>query len=691
MTVASRAVCPRCRRSYQAAALVCAVDGETLIEEDELLLAGRTEPVVTPPSLVSATRRAGAWDDVEEVEELEELAPELPPTPPLSQAYTGSGRFAAPRPRANSAPPIAPARATPPPGTPRSDISDPLFRTTGLNAPARRRTDPPAPRHRTTDPPVHGPLTPPSGFRRDTGPMARVDPSGAGLGWLGERLGPYRLLRQLGEGGMARIYLAEHEKLGRICAIKRLHADHFADRLTVARFLAEARAVGAIHHPNLVAAYDVVEEPNEIYLVMEYLDGRDVAHVLRTEGPMAPARAVDIIAQACDGLAAVHAHNIVHRDLKPENIFLTRDPDGHERVKLLDFGVARLIGDRPQELKTRSGLTVGTPTYMSPEQATASEIDARSDIYTVGVVLYEMLCGMPPFTGAGYGDVMLMHVNDAAPRLSSRRSDVPPWLESVVTRCLEKEPDQRFESAAELAAVLRAGPRSSAPTHQDPRGTMRVRTIPQVKQGWNWRPAAAVLGAVLLFCATVLTVLWTQRGAEPPARAPAVATLAPSTAANTVPGAVPNTAPAPPPPAPPVAATAAPVPQEAPAAAPVMLGPPHRVRVTTRPYHATVSLRGQEPCRSPCYLLIPNMLGTVEIHVSAPGYVDDSRTVDASDPPNPLRLRLSRIPKTPSSSPTDDGPEATSETTPEPSEKKRGESRAPGGARDGTVDPFDSP
>lgn len=274
---------------------------------------------------------------------------------------------------------------------------------------------------------------------------------------LGEqRLGRYRLIRIIGEGGMARIYLAEEETRGRLCAIKRLHATHFSDRVTVGRFLREARAVAGIDHPNLVATYDVIDQPDEICLVMEYLDGCDLAEVLEEEGPLDPLRAAAYCAQACDGLEAVHTRGIIHRDLKPENLFLAYEPNGEERIKLLDFGVARLLEELPRDLRTKTGQTVGTPMYMSPEQATASEdLDGRSDIYMLGVVLFELLTGTRPFCGAGYGEVMLKHVNDPPPRPTSRRRSIPPWLEDIVMRCLEKDPDARYQSAAKLASALR--------------------------------------------------------------------------------------------------------------------------------------------------------------------------------------------------------------------------------------------
>ncbi len=426
--------------------------------------------------------------------------------------------------------------------------------------------------------------------------------AGAGAG-AAEVLGQYRLVRQLGEGGMARIYLAEHVKLGRICAIKRLHADHFEDRITVARFLAEARAVSDISHPNLVAVYDVVEEPNEIYIVMEYLDGVDVAAVLRDEGRFEPRRAAEIAAQACDGLAAVHARDIIHRDLKPENIFLARDPAG-ERVKLLDFGVARLTIDRPKELRTRSGLTVGTPTYMSPEQATASPLDARSDLYAIGVLLYEMIAGVPPFVGAGYGDVMLMHVNDPPPALSSRRADVPSWLEAVVMRCLEKEPEARYQTATELAAALRSSGTAQVTV---PRRTPPPQ--PATKKRWPAAAALAGIGAVAV-AVVVAAIAWPQPApiVKPPIAEPIAA---PATV--------------------PISATAP-------------ASEPRKLQVSTTPLGARVAVDGIERCRTPCAVELPDNAPSAQLDVSADGYAPERRLIDLAAPPPSLTLILRRAP-----------------------------------------------
>jgi serine/threonine-protein kinase len=449
-----------------------------------------------------------------------------------------------------------------------------------------------------------------------------------------EKLGPYRLIKLLGEGGMARIYLAEHEKIGRICAIKRLHADHFEDRITVARFLAEARAVSDITHPNLVAVYDVVEEPNEIYIVMEYLDGHDVAQVLRDERRLTPPRAAEIAAQACDGLAAVHEKNIIHRDLKPENIFLMKD-GSRERVKLLDFGVARLTIDRPKELQTRSGLTVGTPTYMSPEQATASEIDCRSDLYAIGVLLYEMLAGAPPFTGAGYGDVMLMHVNDPPTPISAHRSDVPPWLELVVMKCLEKEPEARFQTAMELATALRAGATAESvlPPPNAKRKAKQGSPYPAISRRKSRLPVGIAVGAAAAIAlAAGIAIVAGSR--HPVADAVVV--------------------PSPPPP------KAAPPP------------PAKKLSLSSVPPGASVALDGKARCATPCDVELPPGARTVALDLTAEGFEVEHRILEAASAPDGLRFTLRKATPLKVAHPPSHGPKGPKKKT----------------DRNATVDPF---
>ncbi|HEX2573518.1 MAG TPA: serine/threonine-protein kinase [Polyangia bacterium] len=437
-----------------------------------------------------------------------------------------------------------------------------------------------------------------------------------------ERLGGYRLLRMLGEGGMARVYLAEHEKLGRLCAVKRLHAAHFEDHVTVSRFLAEARAVSGIRHPNLVGIYDIIEEPEEICLVMEYLEGQDLGQILREQGPFYPPRAAALCAQACEGLEAVHARGIVHRDLKPDNLFLAREPDGQERVKLLDFGVARLVEDRPRALRTQSGQTVGTPQYMSPEQATASPIDPRSDIYMMGVVLFELVTGRTPFVGKGYGDVMMKHVHNKPPRPSDLRPNVPAWIDDIILRCLEKDPAKRFQSARELAAELRR--------EATVRVTMPVEQL-VVRRAWSNRTLVFMLAGALaigMAVAVWLVVRFTgARPAVPPTGEPAVAVHGKGAAEGANVRADARSS----------ADTEEEEPSE-PAKPPVV-----RLKVVTLPPGAAVQVDGDLRCLGPCEVeLQGGVERPVEVRVSAPGYATERRLIDIASPPPELRIPLRR-------------------------------------------------
>ena len=436
-----------------------------------------------------------------------------------------------------------------------------------------------------------------------------------------ERLGGYRLIRMLGEGGMARVYMAEHEKLGRLCAIKRLHAAHFEDHVTVSRFIAEARAVSGIRHPNLVGIYDIIEEPTEICLVMEYLEGQDLGHILREQGPFYPPRAAALCAQACEGLEAVHARGIVHRDLKPDNLFLAREPDGLERVKLLDFGVARLVEDRPRALRTQSGQTVGTPQYMSPEQATASPIDPRSDIYMMGVVLFELVTGRTPFVGKGYGDVMMMHVHNKPPRPSDLRSGVPAWLDDIILRCLEKDPAKRFQSARELAAELRREPTV--------RVTMPVEQL-VVRRGWSNRTLVLMLGGALVIGMAIAVWLVVRLTSARPAALPAGEPAAALHSKDAAGGANLRTDARP--------SAGAEEEDVEPAKPPIV-----RLRVVTQPPGAAVQVDGDLRCLGPCEVeLQGGPERPVEVRVSAPGYVTERRLIDIASPPPELRIPLRR-------------------------------------------------
>jgi len=279
---------------------------------------------------------------------------------------------------------------------------------------------------------------------------------------VGERIGNYQVVQRLGEGGMATVYLATHPTLGRRVAVKVLNADLARLDQMVQRFFNEARAASAIGHRGIVEVFDLGTLPSGApYIVMEYLDGESLAQRMIRTGRLSLDTAADIAGQAAGVMEAAHARGIVHRDLKPDNLFLVPDPlwPGRELVKLLDFGIAKLTQRPPDaaDQRTRTGVILGTPRYMSPEQCRESrDVDHRTDVYSLGVVLYEMLAGAPPFVSGSWGELAHMHIGVAPPPLQTHMPDVPTSVAEIVHRALEKEPAARFQSMAELERALRA-------------------------------------------------------------------------------------------------------------------------------------------------------------------------------------------------------------------------------------------
>jgi tRNA A-37 threonylcarbamoyl transferase component Bud32 len=277
---------------------------------------------------------------------------------------------------------------------------------------------------------------------------------------IGQSIGNYRVTQLLGEGGMGMVYLAEHPTLGRRAAVKVLHPDLVATHEMIQRLFNEARAANAVGHPGIVEVSDLGLLPSGTpYIVMEYLEGQSLGARIAATGRLSLRAALDIADQAASALGAAHAKGIIHRDLKPDNLFLTPDPlaPGRERLKVLDFGIAKLAR-RPSsaaDVRTRTGAILGTPRYMSPEQCRDSrEVDHRSDIYSLGVILYEMLSGAPPFVSASWGEMAHMHLGVKPPDLGASVPELPPALERAVSRALEKEPDARFQSMEELRQAL---------------------------------------------------------------------------------------------------------------------------------------------------------------------------------------------------------------------------------------------
>src|SRR5215813_4476070 len=279
--------------------------------------------------------------------------------------------------------------------------------------------------------------------------------------------GKYRLERLIAHGGMGSVYRAVHQQLERNVAIKILRAEFLADQVIAERFNREARAAAKLKHPNIVAIYDFGSMPNGgAYLVMELIEGWSLREELRTHtaghGQMRPERAVAIMTQVCAGIEAAHRHGIIHRDLKPDNVMIEATAEAAERVLVLDFGIAKLK-DRDQGVQglTDENTVIGTPNYISPEQCTGQAVDARSDIYSLGVILYEMFTGRPPFASQDTAAVLLRHLQEPPAPPSRFRAGLSRDLELVVLRALAKNPSHRFASAAQFAEHLSAAMRSS--------------------------------------------------------------------------------------------------------------------------------------------------------------------------------------------------------------------------------------
>ena len=449
--------------------------------------------------------------------------------------------------------------------------------------------------------------------------------------------GRYRVGRLLGRGGMGAVYLAEHLELRKSVALKVLLPELASVPDVVHRFLQEARAAASLRHPGIVDVIDLGQDGDTAFLVMELLDGEELADRIARDPPLTFREVARIGWLVCDAVAAAHERGIVHRDLKPANVFLVRDKEGL-RIKVLDFGIAKVAStERP--LLTQTGQVIGTPQYMSPEQLRDSaSVDARTDVYAIGAILFEMLARRPPFLADSYPALVLAVCGEELPDLRRYRPDVPPALEAIVRAALEKTTEARTQSAVLLGAALRPFERSAevgaldatlahptdslAPGPSSTKQPVPSTTVPEgpapsPPPSLSRSPAVIAVGAFAAVGAlAALAATWASAGprVEPD---PTVSSAAPTGPAALD---IEPTSPT----------------------GPIVEASPHHLEIDVDPIGALVRDANGESCRAPCVLSLPER-ATV-LTVSAEGRV--AQEVSLALPlPGRVELTLPRAPR----------------------------------------------
>ncbi len=376
------------------------------------------------------------------------------------------------------------------------------------------------------------------------GSGADFQPPGPGIGanLVGVALlGRYQVLERIGDGGMGTVYMAEHTTILKKFAVKVLSAELSLRAEHCDRFMREARSASMINHPNVVEITDFGKTPDgQPFFVMEYLQGKDLSQIVGEDGPMSWKRVRGIILQVCNALQAAHEQGIVHRDMKPGNVVLVKRGNNPDHVKVLDFGIAKVLGQEPDAKGlTQSGMVVGTPEYMSPEQGWGQPVDHRGDIYALGVLIFELLTGKIPFTGTTMMEVLNRHMFEVP---DVKHPSIPDEVGAIILKAMQKDRSLRFQSMNELSAAVEAVGTGAGPVTvvdeeiKTPWGpvTARFATVPQQNQqqrSWVW---LSVLSAVIAVGALVFA-LWPDPPPQPlPTVAPPVV-VAPPPVTNTPP------------------------------------------------------------------------------------------------------------------------------------------------------------
>ncbi len=329
--------------------------------------------------------------------------------------------------------------------------------------------------------------------------------------------GQFKILQKIGTGGMGSVYRASQPAMKREVAIKILHPKLVGRKDLTSRFRREARAMSQLSHPNTVRVfmYGELEEDGSLYIVMEMLEGRNLNQTVRRGGPLPVERAIPILVQVCGALSEAHEMGIVHRDLKPENIFLSNQGGMTDYPKVLDFGLAKVTEQQMQPgsiILTQEGMVFGTPEFMSPEQAQGRTLDARSDIYSLAVILYEVLTGKLPFDAKTPMEYIQKHVTTPIIPLNERVPDkqFPDGLAQVLEKALAKKPDDRYQTAKELAAALAPFGGSGYPEPSAPGSPPRTTSPSATAESSSGRPGTGLLigvAAACLFVGVLLAIL----------------------------------------------------------------------------------------------------------------------------------------------------------------------------------------